>query len=1148
MSCDIIEPGYVQIDGSDYYLGGAIGGATFNFSDISSQSTADVTLYEAGNGLTTPSQGSSVTVTVMEYTWTMTVSKYSFSSSAKGATQLRVTLTDTSHWYLDQDFIVLNEEFPANNINTNCHAVGGKYGPLPEDKLLPNYIMTPNSDTKYGHLRAWFKTLKFGLVVDEASGNAPLPKLLTADDVDDLTETTPGKSMYWTNQSSPYAGDLFYGYDTKQILIEDKSLYDILGEDGLDLLGDSCYDANAQGVVAKDAEGKKDSIFPNVEMQEVGSLRSVMTSFANKLGWMCYWDMENQKIELVSSIDTADGREKLNKIKDTCFVTASSSSADFTTTSWEGAVGSVTSSNPGQNQSTGGRGGKQSRYLSATLLKPEFSYRKCSNPAEGVKEGSFRGPRNVLPTPYVEYQARNKKGAQAKVLQVGEAIAVALASTEDNDVWAHFVAEEILKANINQGKNIVDSSKWGGLSNCADITAAIDAKPNPPAAIMSRNSFIADYYMDSTSKDPDLPCSTDLFGIKVNTDAEEGKRLNEKMEALFGIENDGNPLNQEVYNVAGKWDLVKGDFEYGTLCGYVKKKKQMIIKDADGSPMATPVDAIMGEEGFVNGVDALRPYLRAIGKFFSRYYVVQSGGLNTARTAKFGRDYGYYVAGSSSLSGAGFYAPGFNIITLKPFHALSTCNNDTISELAKALAQSYCTNLGHGGAPSVEELLDNITIIDFIYALDNTRIPNQAGTNSVSTEIEPLNGTTGRDKVNPPRKDNLEKLFVDGTNRFNSATKDSIRTGDGEPQLKMFLLERQKFVAPVESQVQPSTIVSGGVTVTQEVHKPEADPADIAFLNTAINKGFAPEADVDVKNPCNQPTLHDMEDADEDGNADNNYDCLTTEEAKKVSNRKKNGCPNPKNPFWCCQRGARVTDRVNFFVISNDRPWPLGENARTLNFFQGRRSPEYLQREVSQTRMWYDLEGIQGAFTNNEAGSFYLCEGNIPEDDIDSYWKGSLNMGISLDAADISLANTLAMQYGSSEGSASAYSAANKLLMRASLKSKVANESAAHGAVGSSNTVSILVGNKMEYEDPDSGTTEDLELPTWKEGLESISISSTQGKTVVGITIGNKLLMRAVKAALDLRSSTSTFQHQQTKHVADSFRNSIGQGFYNKAT
>ena len=491
MSCDIIEPGYVQIDGSDYYLGGAIGGATFNFSDISSQSTADITLYQAGGSLTTPTQGGTVTVTVMDYTWNMTVSKYTVSSSAKGATQMRVTLTDTSHKYLDQDFIVLNDEFPATNANENCHPVGGKYGTIPYDKFLPSYIMVPNSDTKYGHLRAWFNTLKQGLKIDPESENAPLPFQLTAASVDDLTETSPGKAMYWTREKSPYyeendegeTTNTFIGYKDYVEEIVDDSLFDVL--DGLDLLGETCYDEDP---VTKE----KKSEFPNIEMQEVGSFRSVMTSFANKMGYMCYWDMDKEKIELVSSFDIGDGHAKMTKIQETCLVTASSSSTDFTTTSWEGAVGSVISSNPGQAQSSGGSGGDQSKYLYASILKPEFSYRSCSNPVEGEK-GGFGGARTTLATPYVEYMDANEDRAQASITDVGEAITVALG---DEDDWPRFVAEQILKKNISGSKKITDSERWPKAS-CVKAKTHLNGAVAGFAGGVSFNKFITDYYMDS---------------------------------------------------------------------------------------------------------------------------------------------------------------------------------------------------------------------------------------------------------------------------------------------------------------------------------------------------------------------------------------------------------------------------------------------------------------------------------------------------------------------------------------------------------------------------------------------------------------------------------------------------------------------------
>ena len=476
---------------------------------------------------------------------------------------------------------------------------------------------------------------------------------------------------------------------------------------------------------------------------------------------------------------------------------------------------------------------------------------------------------------------------------------------------------------------------------------------------------------------------------------------------------------------------------------------------------------------------------------------------------------------------------GLKPVTLKPFHSVADCGNATIANLAKALAQSYCNNLGYGGLPTVEDLLANITTIDFIYALDNTRKVSQAGTNAISTEIEPANATSGEDKQNPPRKDNLEKLFVDGKNRFDSDTADSLRTDDDDASLLMVLLERDKPAMPVESNTTPNTIVFGGMTVTQKAHTTPEDPTDIVFINKSLNSfdSLEPQG-------CREkaPTI-DVENEDP-------YKCGPVKDGKPPP--AENGCIS-QHGFWCCESSQPLTDLVSFFAISSSRPWPIG-GADTLNFFKPKREVFAFERAPSSARAWFKLSGSRGEVGSTDAGAFYMCEGSIPTKNTDAYWKGSLNMGISLDAADISLSNTIAMDYGSKAGSASAYSAANKILMRSSLTSKVANNVAYHGAVGGNQTISIIVGEKMEHKDPDSGITEDLELPTWKEGLESISISSSQGKTVLGITVGNKLLMRAVKAALDMRSVTSTFQHQQTKHLADSFRDSITQGFYNRST
>lgn len=1074
MSCQIIKPGFVTIDGANTYLGGAIGNTTINLSDISGQSTADITLYQQGHTkLRTPTPGGRVVLSVMGESWEMTVGKCTMNNATGSATTMRVTLYDRSHEWLDQNFIVLNEEFPDGTGYDNCHLVGGKYGALPNDILAENYILTGDSDTAFGHLRAYFNTLRELLVTATNSGGAPLPRLLSDEDVHRLTRTSPGKSMYWTDKSSPYPADIFEGFRGRLYKVDDKSLADVLGSAGMDILGD------------------KVELPVGIEMQDTGTVRSVLTALANKVGWYCYWDMQENKVEIASTFNTSEGLAKLNDLAKDCKATGATESMDFTTTYGQGAIGALTSSLPGASQDLNQ---VQSRYLSGQLLKPVFTYRQCTN---------VGGARKVLPLPSVntfDSSQQRQKYTQA-ISQVAEAMEVARGT---NDQWCHFVVEQLLAYSVFEQKKITEQDNWPELK-CKQANTDMSGNPSEASAggaALTYNKFIVDYYSDET-KDVDLPCTTELFAIGFKTPLGPlvGKNppqnsTNERMATFFGPKEEKEkkkgaeskePINPGAAAVGGLWDIDNGRFEKGILFGQIKKTNLITVAGKE-----VPQDSIIGAAGFAEGADALQPYLKAIAEFYGKYYVVKSNGLNTAREFYTGRDYGYLVIGDNQPSMSFSSGNAVDVIKLRPFSSVAECGDEGIQNLAKAMVASYAINLGYNGVPTLEEVLESITTIDFIYALDTLSVPSQAGAGA-------LNAINSTQKINAPRKNSLEKLIQENINRFGGTSADGLKSRDDEVNLSMIMLKAKPAAGNAFDEGESATdatLVHGGVTITQKVPKTDDTENDFLALNTIL-EGDRGEDEPPAANCSGEHKIaHDG--------------------------------------LWCCEEQKPLTDAVNFFVAAHD---PAGGKS----FFKGTRPGFVFDKVRNSERAHYTVQGTAGAFTGDDSGQFYISKGNVPAAapvGTATYWSLALEMGVSIDAADVALFNKQSQKFDSLSGGGSFYSEANKLLMAAQLQDRVDNNVWVDTAPSWNKSVSIILGEDMTG----------LILPKWKDGLETISITNKQGKTEVSVTVGDKLVKRAIKAALAMRSKTSTFQHQTAIYSPDPFKNNVSQSFYNKST
>ena len=339
MSCTIIDPATVSLNGGSTAYGGVISKVSLTFGLLSSATMASVTLIQDGStALSTPTRGDDFTLGIMGMDLNFRIKGYSMSDSAGGATQLTINLSDKSHVFLDQNFIALKEEWPNWISMPNVDVIGTKMGTLSGNILVDAGFVVPNSDTIWGDLRAHFKWIQNYLKF------YPWGLQINDEDVDYHVNQTSGKTIWGTNEDP----------------IDDtaKTLKDIIADVIEGDLPDGTFDFS-------------------------GSYREVLMQIANTLGKVAYWDAVKNKAVIEASIDSSAGMAKLSTISSSCEVISSSESSDFSTAMSVGAVGNFASNYPGESQET--QGGKMSRYYSAKLLDPTFYYTPCKDTGQAGK-------------------------------------------------------------------------------------------------------------------------------------------------------------------------------------------------------------------------------------------------------------------------------------------------------------------------------------------------------------------------------------------------------------------------------------------------------------------------------------------------------------------------------------------------------------------------------------------------------------------------------------------------------------------------------------------------------------------------------------------------------------------------------------------
>ena len=504
MTCDILSLKGVTLNGSTSAYGGTLTSFSMSFNGLASQVKATATLVGATEG---PKAGDAVTVKIMGNTeLKMQVGGYDSKSSATAADTMTLTLYDTSNLYLDNRHIVLKEEVPeAGGIPDNVWVMGIKYGPLPSAALAKNGVITANSDTQWGDLRNFYEleTPDCGEEDDKQSR------------INQNIKGAPGKTLW------PAAGDPIYNdYGS----IKTHSLESALG----DLLG-------------------KGSEIVGGEFDFKGTFRDVIVQYCNALGLQAWWDLETEEIIIKETSNVDDGFAILNEIKDQCEVVSASSNIDYTTTLAKGAIGSITSSYPGENQASSGR--EQSKFLRATALRPVFKYKTCANKATNTMtelgfgtpvlkaiqaaanpklfaayalQSAFLAPDPGGPLGQQGVDDHNDKQEGIRSAFMDQAVELC------NRVEMNGVSKGIVKEFIKAGILVLDEDNDGKLDeklgpNQRDLDAEDWAAllPADDAPDFEGNTFLANYF--APDKDLLRTCSAQLSTVKIGSlKAEKG--------------------------------------------------------------------------------------------------------------------------------------------------------------------------------------------------------------------------------------------------------------------------------------------------------------------------------------------------------------------------------------------------------------------------------------------------------------------------------------------------------------------------------------------------------------------------------------------------------------------------------------------------
>ena len=1028
MSCNIKILKGITLNGSKRIYGGALQSFSMSMGGLSSQIRATASLV-ADSGLTTPANGDDVTVNIGGANLKMQVGGYNFKSSAAGATTLTLNLFDTSNRFLDNFHITLAEEDAQDGVAPNNVAVlGRKFGPLPEAALAPRGVVSATPDTKFGDLRAFYE--KEMPSCPEETDEARKQR------VDDGVRGAAGKTLYTGADLAKACGNTVAFSPTFNASRND--LFDFRG-----------------------------------------TQREVLVQYANAVGAQTYWDMETEEVRIVANSSSSAGFAKLAVIGASCEVISASESVDYTNTLGKGAIGQVTSSFQGENQSSSGR--EMSRFLTAVALDPVYKYSKCKNKKNAVLE-DLTFNKDVLKAIQA---AVNPKIYAAYALQAGVA-GVDMGAV--HPLVCKKIAEqckELTWTTKNEAKKVVKKTRETNQAEW-EVMLPLDDKPG-----YSANKFLEEYYKGDDQNEctaqlaivklADLPEAGDddpavMIASEANAMA-EGKNFNGPGKAPQDTKKDAQ--------TPSGWNTNQGADPYKSLGRFAGGKFEEGKIMIQYNPF---FDSIVGPGGLQGENDVLRQYLLAIQKFKNRFYVIKKDGLKKSDGCDVqsigvqGKSYGYYLSSDSQGSPLSFEAmEGYKVVGLNPFTPLGECSCGELVALAQTLAMMYLPVgkplsdvMGRRPDPDnpvegMDEGKSGAAVIDFIYALQSDG------------------------KIDPPegKKQGLEAFFL-GEGGDAEPVRRAKFAEEGDAKLTMYLVVvdpegKELADIPQISFTANADQREGGNPGQLEPAKTTAGPAQKAADTLLIDLGGTLSGVNDIKG---LKGLSQKVETNDSGVIMWGLNTIVNQKLVDLNS----------------------TVPAGFFAVNGDN---LMEDEAFI-------PPASLYGAGPDTiRVWFRVQGAQNSFGNSSSGEFTLAASVSPKGNC---WKQKYDFGISVNGADIGRDNITGQSWpANSLDMANPYSGANRGKMLKALYTKL-NESAISDEEHS-------ISRSMTFLMLEEGMPS---IPSMEEGLESLQISISGNKTEVSLTVGNSTVKGAQRALAERMVQSPSTMYRPGNIMGDS--------------
>lgn len=572
--CEIIKRGLARVNGATKVWGGIITNLTMNLGAGSQPSTGSVTVVKDpdGGGLRSPKMFGGVSVELGGTKYKMDVKSTTKSQVATGADTLTVSLVDTSYKTLDKNIIALAEAdrtgagVPRTSYSSGLMGVkvlGKKYIQKTTEDAFGNII--PLSDGMWMDARDyWHKKM----IMSWFGFGSDKP--LSPSQVEDRIINTAGEVLY-------------------------------KAEEAFDLMG-----LPVPSVVNG---GEMVSI--------VGTWREVLDGLANKYGFFYWWDMENEEVKLVSGFDYSEGLGKLDTITDSCRVTSSSQTTDAGSTYAKAAFSQFAANYTYSPQASSAGSARSMRYHSATLLGSRFKYRKC-----------WQGPA-VSATQLSKFGRPASPGQKAIAFTQDERKAM-MAALMGPDVYACYAMQTVILTNQAGGRGGWNQDFENGRQGLQVAQQGADAvmQLGDPNVLLTKA----------------LPAPNFRGNIHLYWLYAEKKRTRCPEPPAGGFVGAGAicgcawPINSSASGIKSVMDIWKNDLVNGGNKESLRKAG-MLKQNAQGEEVLDSVQVFAVRQTAARTLlpanagrnadatdDGAYQYLKAIGNFLNRFYVVHRGG------------------------------------------------------------------------------------------------------------------------------------------------------------------------------------------------------------------------------------------------------------------------------------------------------------------------------------------------------------------------------------------------------------------------------------------------------------------------------------------------------------------------------------------